>query len=130
MHRGSGPAAAYTPLLLLVVLLTSAQCTSAQTSAARDTEADLPQSAGTSERNSDVADAPSPVWQPQLAAATPMPVPLQPVVIINNSWHAPALTPDLAREARIQQQRERARTVRMAERAFYFGIDADNNALK
>ncbi|EAU56200.1 hypothetical protein [Mariprofundus ferrooxydans] len=43
-------------------------------------------------------------------------------------WHPPLLTPAVARAA--QQAREAQRARRMADRAFYFGIDADNDALK
>lgn len=121
------PAAAYTPLLLFVLLATS-QCTAAQTSTVGQLHSDLAQPAADNKAVDGVVDVASLVCQPQVA--TPIAVPLQPVVISNSSWHAPALTPELASEARIRQQRERARTVRMAERAFYFGIDADNDALK
>ena len=43
-------------------------------------------------------------------------------------WHAPLLSPAAARAA--QQAREARRARRMADRAFYFGIDVDNDALK
>lgn len=43
-------------------------------------------------------------------------------------WHAPLLSPAVARAA--QQEREAQRARRMADRAFYFGLDVDNDALK
>jgi len=46
----------------------------------------------------------------------------------DNSWHAPALTPALADAAKLEREARHAQ--RMADRAFYFGVDADNNALE
>lgn len=43
-------------------------------------------------------------------------------------WHTPLLTPTVARA--VHQEREARRARRMADRAFYFGVDADNDALK
>jgi len=46
------------------------------------------------------------------------------------SWHTPLLTPAVARAGKQLRQHQARRAQRMADRAFYFGIDADNDALK
>jgi len=45
-------------------------------------------------------------------------------------WHAPSLTPASVRIAYLKRERGVRRAQRMADRAFYFGVDVDNNALK
>jgi len=47
-----------------------------------------------------------------------------------SDWHTPLLTPAVARAGKLLRQRQIRRAQRMADRAFYFGIDADNDALK
>jgi len=46
------------------------------------------------------------------------------------TWHAPALTPALAALALTEQKRKARLAKRMADRAFYFGYDTNNDALK
>jgi hypothetical protein len=46
------------------------------------------------------------------------------------TWHAPALTPVAAALAIAEQQRRARLAKRMADRAFYFGYDTNNDALK
>ncbi len=50
--------------------------------------------------------------------------------ISNRTWHAPALTPVAAALAIAEQKRRAKLAKRMAERAFYFGYDTNNDALK
>ncbi len=45
-------------------------------------------------------------------------------------WHAPALTPKALALAVAEQQRKARLAKRMADRAFYFGYDTNNDALK
>jgi len=46
------------------------------------------------------------------------------------AWRAPALTPAAAAQAIAERKRQAALAKRMADRAFYFGYDANNDALK
>ena len=46
------------------------------------------------------------------------------------AWHAPSLTPVAAKLAIAEQKRKARLAKRMADRAFYFGYDTNNDALK
>lgn len=46
------------------------------------------------------------------------------------AWHPPALTPAASALAIAEKKRQARLAKRMAERAFYFGYDANNDALK
>jgi len=63
-------------------------------------------------------------------AKIPLWVRMTRVDISHLAWHAPALTPKAAAQAIAEQKRKARLAKRMADRAFYFGYDTNNDALK
>jgi len=71
-----------------------------------------------------------PPFRPVAQNRAPLWLHSQPIHATRAVWHAPALTPGIAAELRAQRKRNARLAKKMADRAFYFGYDTNNDALK
>jgi len=71
-----------------------------------------------------------PPFRPVAPDSAPLWLHSQPTHASKSTWHTPALTPAMAAELRAERKRNARLAKKMADRAFYFGYDTNNDALK